>query len=64
MMFGLTDAECFLLGWAVVMTILYARNKERADTNHKILMHFIQDAKAREHVVAQWEAFKKSKGMT
>jgi hypothetical protein len=62
-MFGLTDAECFLLGWAVAATILYARNKERADTNHKILMHFIQDAKAREEIVGAWERFKKDKGM-
>lgn len=61
-MFGLSDAECFLLGWAVGATIFYFREKERANTNHAILMHFIKDAKAREEIVSKWEAFKKAHG--
>lgn len=51
------------LGWAVGATIFYFREKERANTNHAILMHFIKDAKAREEIVSKWEAFKKTHGV-
>jgi len=61
-MFGLSDAECFLLGWAVGATIFYFRERERANTNHTILMHFIKDEKARAQIVDAWESFKKARG--
>ena len=62
-MFGLTDAECFLLGWAVVMTILYFKEQAEKDVAKKMLMHFIQDEKARGEILAQWDAFKKKNGV-
>ena len=62
-MFGLTDAECFLLGWAVVMTILYFKEQAEKDVAKKMLMYFIRDEKAREEILAQWDAFKKKNGV-
>jgi hypothetical protein len=59
----MTDAELFLLGWAVLATVLYFREKDKADTNRIILMHFIKDAKAREQIVGAWEDFKKARGV-
>jgi hypothetical protein len=61
-MFGLSDAECFLLGWAVVATVMYFRAKAEAELARKMFMHFVKDAKAREGIVDAWEKFKKARG--
>ena len=58
----MSDAELFLMGWAVVATIGYFKTKAEMEVAKKMLMHFIRDAKAREQIVGQWEAFKKEHG--
>lgn len=58
----MSDAELFLMGWAVVATIGYFRAKAEAEIAKKMFMHFIRDEKAREQIVGQWETFKKEHG--
>ena len=60
----MSDAELFLLGWAVVATVMYFKAKAEADANRKTLMHFIRDEKARAYVIEAWEKFKKANGAT
>ena len=58
----MSDAEWFLMGWAVVATILYFNEKFKAEMSRKTLMHLIRDAEARDFIIKQWEAFKKEHG--
>lgn len=59
-MFGLSDAECFLLGWAVAATIGMFKYREQEKLARTMFMHFVKDAKAREDIVDAWEAFKRA----
>ena len=58
----MSDAEMFLMGWAVVATIMYFKAKAELDVTKNTLMHFIRDKKAREFIVEKWETFKKEHG--
>lgn len=58
----MTDAELFLLGWAVVATVMYFKAKSEAEVNRKTLMHFIRDEKARAFVLEAWDKFKRANG--
>ncbi len=60
----MSDAELFLLGWAVVATVMAFKWKAEADVNRKTLMHFIRDEKARAFVLDAWEKFKRARGVT
>lgn len=61
-MFGLSDAECFLLGWAVGATVMAFKYREQEKLARTMFMHFVKDAKAREGIVDAWEKFKKARG--
>jgi hypothetical protein len=56
----MSDAEFFLLGWAVGATILMFKYREREKLARGAFMHLIRDAKAREKMVADWEEFKRA----
>ena len=58
----MSDAELFLLGWAVVATVMYFKTKAEKELARKMFMHFVKDAKAREEIVSEWEKFKKARG--
>lgn len=58
----MTDAELFLMGWAVVATVMYFKTKAERDAGNTLLMHFIRDEKARTYVLKAWEAHKKAHG--
>jgi len=58
----MTDAEFFLLGWAVVATVMYFKTKAERDAVKTTLMHFVRDEKARAYVLKAWEAHKKAHG--
>ena len=57
-----SDAELFLLGWAIGATVMYFRAKDDKEIATKMLMHLIRDAEARDFIIKQWEAFKKEHG--
>ena len=56
----MSDYELFLLGWAVGATILMVKYKEREKLARNLFMHLIRDEKARNKMIADWEAFKKA----
>jgi len=58
----MSDAEFFLLGWAVTTTILMFKYKAERDAVRDTLMHFIRDSKAREYVLKKWEEHKRAHG--
>lgn len=58
----MSDAEFFLLGWAVVATVMYFKTKAELDAVKNTLMHFIRDSKARDYVLKAWEEHKKAHG--
>ena len=60
----MSDAEFFLLGWAVLATVkaLEYRTKEKLARN--VFMHLILNEKARNKMLADWEEYKREHGAT
>lgn len=56
----MSDFECVLLTWAVVATLLALEYRGREKLARDMFMKFVRDKKARDKVVADWEAFKKA----
>lgn len=62
-MFGLSDAECFLLGWAVGATIFYFREREKANSLGVMLKILFLKPEAREEIFGQFDRFKEKHGL-
>ena len=62
-MFGLSDAECFLLGWAVGATIMFFREKEKADSLGTMLKVLFLKPEAREGIFSKFDKFKEEHGL-
>jgi hypothetical protein len=62
-MFGLSDAECFLLGWAVGATIFYFREREKANSLGVMLKILFMHPEEREGIFGQFDRFKKKQGL-
>jgi hypothetical protein len=60
----MSDAEFFLLGWAVVATVKAFEYRTKEKLARSVFMHLIRDEKARNKMVADWEAFKREHGAT
>jgi IS1 family transposase len=60
----MSDMEFGLLVWAVIATVLAFKYGERERRARAAFMHLIRDEKAREKMVADWEAFKREHGAT
>lgn len=56
----MTDTELFLLGWAVVATVIALQYRERERMARGAFMHLIRDPKARNKMIADWEEFKRA----
>ena len=59
----MSDAELFLLGWALIATVLAFKWKSEKETTQTMLMHFVRDEKARQYALDAWEKFKKANGV-
>jgi hypothetical protein len=62
-MFGLSDAECFLLGWAVGATIFYFREREKANSLGAMLKVLFMHPEEREGIFGQFDRFRKKNGL-
>lgn len=62
-MFGLSDAECFLLGWAVGATIMAFRWREERDSLGVMLKILFLKPEAREEIFTQFDKFKTKHGL-
>jgi hypothetical protein len=60
----MSDYEFFLLAWAVIATVKALDYRAREKLARGVFMHLIRDEKAREKMVADWEAFKREHGAT
>ena len=60
----MSDAEFFLLAWAVIATVKAFEYRTKEKLARSVFMHLIRDEKAREKMVADWEAFKREHGAT
>ena len=60
----MSDYEFFLLAWAVIATVKALDYRARERLARGVFMHLIRDEKAREKMVADWEAFKREHGAT
>jgi hypothetical protein len=60
----MSDTEFFLLVWAVLATYFAVKYGDRERRARGVFMHLIRDEKAREKMVADWEAFKREHGAT
>jgi hypothetical protein len=62
-MFGLSDAECFLLGWAVGATVLAFKWKAEKDSMGVMLKVLFMCPEEREGIFGQFDRFKKKQGL-
>lgn len=62
-MFGLSDAECFLLGWAVGATIMAFKWKAEKDSFGSMLKIMFLQPDAREEIFGKFDAFRKKHGL-
>ena len=62
-MFGLSDAECFLLGWAVAATIGMFKYREEKESLGKMLKILFMHPETREEIFAKFDKFKKAHGL-
>jgi len=62
-MFGLSDAECFLLGWAVVATIFAFKWKAEKDSLGLMLKVLFMHPEEREGIFSQFDTFRKKRGL-
>jgi hypothetical protein len=62
-MFGLSDAECFLLGWAVGATIMAFKWKSEKDSMGLMLKMLFFKPEAREEIFSQFDKFKAKHGL-
>lgn len=62
-MFGLSDAECFLLGWAVVATAMYFKTKAEKESLGMMLKVLFLHPEEREGIFGQFDRFKKKHGL-
>jgi hypothetical protein len=60
----MSDAEFFLLAWAVIATVKAFEYRTKEKLARGVFMHLIRDEKAREKMVADWESFKREHGAT
>jgi hypothetical protein len=60
----MSDAEFFLFAWAVIATVKAFEYRTKEKLARSVFMHLIRDEKAREKMVADWEAFKREHGAT
>ena len=59
----MTEIEMCLLAWAVTATIAAFKFSYDAAVARTVFMHFVRDEKARATMLADWDAFKKVKGI-
>jgi len=62
-MFGLSDAECFLLGWAVGATIFYFREREKTGNLGRMLKVLFMEPKEREEIFDKFDKFREKHGL-
>jgi hypothetical protein len=62
-MFGLSDAECFLLGWAVAATIGMFKYREEKESLGKMLKVLFMHPEEREGIFGKFDAFRKKHGL-
>jgi hypothetical protein len=62
-MFGLSDAECFLLGWAVGATIMAFKWREEKESLGMMLKVMFLKPEAREEIFSQFDKFKEKHGL-
>lgn len=62
-MFGLSDAECFLLGWAVGSTIMAFKWKAEKDSLSGMLKVLFMQPKARAEIFEKFDEFKEKHGL-
>lgn len=62
-MFGLSDAECFLLGWAVGATIMAFKWREERDGLGMMLKILFLKPESREEIFGQFDKFKAKHGL-
>lgn len=60
----MTDIEMCLLAWAVTATVAALKYSYDAALARTLFMRFVRDEKARATMLADWDAFKKVKGIT
>ena len=58
----MTDAEFFLLGWAVVATVMYFKTKAEKDSLGSMLKLLFMHPEARDEIFAKFDKFKKANG--
>lgn len=56
----MSDIEIVLLAWALIATAKALEYRTKEKLARGVFMHLIRDAKAREKMVADWEAFKRA----
>jgi hypothetical protein len=62
-MFGLSDAECFLLGWAVGATIMAFKWKAEKDNLGTMLKVLFMQPEEREEIFGMFDTFRKKHGL-
>jgi hypothetical protein len=62
-MFGLSDAECFLLGWAVGATIMAFKWKSEKDSLGNMLKVMFMHPEEREEIFDKFDTFRKKHGL-
>jgi len=62
-MFGLSDAELFLMGWAVVATIFAFKWKSEKDNLGMMLKVLFFKPEEREGIFEKFDTFKKERGL-
>jgi hypothetical protein len=62
-MFGLSDAECFLLGWAVGATIMAFNYREQAQLAKGLLKSMFFEKELRTKVFDEFDKFKAKHGL-
>lgn len=60
----MTDLEIFLLAWALIATFKAFEYGVKESRARGAFMHLVRDEKARNKMLADWEAFKKQHNIT
>lgn len=59
----MSDAELFLMGWAVVATVMYFKTKAEKDSLGTMLKILFLKPEAREQIFSQFDKFKEKHGL-
>lgn len=59
----MTDAELFLMGWAVVATVMYFKTKAEKDSLGMMLKILFLKPEARGEIFSQFDKFKEKHGL-